>query len=118
MGRRGPPAMPPELKLLQGNRGHRPVDLTSVFRPETGAPSVPRELSREARKAWKRLVPELLRYNLLAKVHIDALEELCETIGMIKILRRSIIDFGDRALPRALRRQGADQARRAARKQP
>jgi len=51
---------------------------------------MPRDLSREARKAWKRLVPELVRYNLVAKVDADALETLCETIGLLKVLRRSI----------------------------
>lgn len=89
MGQRGPAAKPPELKLLEG-RGHRAVDLTSVFRPEVGAPTMPRDLSREGRKAWKRLVPELVRYNLLSRVDSDALEDLCETIGLIKVLRRSI----------------------------
>lgn len=81
---------PAELKLLEGNRGNRAIDLTSIFRPQVGAPPMPRDLSRDGRKAWKRLVPELLRYNLLAKVHGDALEDLCETIGLLKVLRRSI----------------------------
>lgn len=90
MGARGPAAKPPELKLLEGNRSGRALDLSSMFRPEVGAPSLPRDLSREGRKAWKRLVPELLRYNLLSKVDGDALEDLCETIGLIKVLRRSI----------------------------
>lgn len=90
MGARGPAAKPPELKVLEGNRGGRAIDLTSMFRPEVGAPSMPRDLSREGKKAWKRLVPELVRYNLLSKVDADALEDLCETIGLIKVLRRSI----------------------------
>ena len=90
MGARGPAAKPPELKVLEGNRGGRAIDLTSMFRPEVGAPPMPRDLSRDGKKAWKRLVPELLRYNLLSKVDADSLEDLCETIGLIKVLRRSI----------------------------
>lgn len=90
MGARGPAAKPPELKVLEGNRGGRPIDLTSMFRPEVGAPPMPRDMSRDGKKAWKRLVPELLRYNLLSKVDADSLEDLCETIGLIKVLRRSI----------------------------
>ena len=90
MGQRGPIAKPTELKLLEGNRGHRPIDLTSMFRPEVGAPSLPRDISREGRKAWRRLVPELVRYNLLSKIDSDALEDLCETIGLLKVLRRSL----------------------------
>lgn len=90
MGTRGPLGKPPELKLLEGNRNHRAIDLTSMFRPEVGAPPLPRDMSREGKKAWKRLVPELLRYNLLSKIDGDALEDLCETIGLLKVLRRSI----------------------------
>lgn len=90
MGARGPAGKPAELKVLEGNRSHRAIDLTSTFRPEVGAPPLPRDLSREGKKAWKRLVPELVRYNLLSKIHADALEDLCETIGLIKVLRKSI----------------------------
>lgn len=90
MGLRGPAAKPPELKVLEGNRGNRAIDLTSMFRPEVGAPAMSRDMSRDGKKAWKRLVPELVRYNLLSKVDADALEDLCETIGLIKVLRRSI----------------------------
>lgn len=79
-----------ELKALEGGRGHRAINLDQVFRPEVGVPSMPRHISREGRKAWHRLTPELARYNLISLVDADALEELCETIGMIKVLRRSI----------------------------
>ena len=90
MGARGPIAKPPELRLLEGGRGHRPIDLTSMFRPEVGAPSVPKHLTREARKAWKRLVPELLHYNLLSRVDSDMLAMLCQTIGRIELIEASL----------------------------
>lgn len=86
MGQRGPVGKPPELKLLEGDRGHRPIDLSAVFRPEVGLPTAPKHLGKEARKAWKRLTPELLRYNLLAKVDADALAMLCQTIGRIELI--------------------------------
>lgn len=98
MGSRGPAPKPAELKSLEGGRSHRPHDMTGVFRPEVGAPSMPKGLSRDGQKAWKRLVPELLTYNLLSKVDADALEELCETIGLIKVLRRSINGAQERLL--------------------
>jgi P27 family predicted phage terminase small subunit len=90
MGQRGPAPKPNELKVLEGGRGHRPIDLTSVFRPEVGVPTVPKHLTREARKAWKRLTPELERYNLISKVDSDALAMLCQTIGRLEIIERSI----------------------------
>jgi P27 family predicted phage terminase small subunit len=105
MGMRGPVGKPPELKLLEGNRGNRAIDLTAMFRPEVGAPPMPRDLSRDGRKAWKRLAPELLRYNLLSVMDADALEDLCETIGLIKVLRRSI-----NATQELLRARGEDPA--------
>ena len=55
MGTRGPNQKPAELKLLEGNRGHRPVDLSALFRPEVGVPDAPRWLLPEAKKAWKRV---------------------------------------------------------------
>jgi P27 family predicted phage terminase small subunit len=90
VGQRGPVGKPAELKVLEGNRGNRSIDLTAMFRPEVGVPPMPRDLSRDGKKAWKRLVPELVKYNLLSTVDADALETLCETIGMLKVLRRSI----------------------------
>ena len=98
MGQRGPAAKPPELKVLEGNRAGRAIDLTSMFRPEVGAPPLPRDMSRDGKKAWKRLVPELLRYNLVSKVDADALQDLCETIGLIAVLRRSINASQERLL--------------------
>lgn len=106
MGARGPAAKPPELKLLEGNRGGRPINLDQIFRPEVGQPPLPAKISREGRKAWKRLVPELMRYNLLSAVDADALEELCETIGMVKTLRQSI-----NARQEMLRTKGDDPAK-------
>ena len=90
MGLRGPAGKPAELKALEGGRGHRPINFDQIFRPEVGVPPIPKGISREGRKAWRRLTPELVRYNLISVVDADALEELCETIGLLKILRRSI----------------------------
>ena len=89
MGARGPIGKPNELKVLEGGRGHRPLDLTAMFRPEVGLPSVPKHLTPLARKAWKRLTPELLRYNLLSRVDADSLAMLCQTIGRIELIETS-----------------------------
>lgn len=90
MGQRGPVGKPAELKALEGGRGHRPLDLTATFRPEVGAPTMPRDLTREARKAWKRLSVELLHYNLLSPVHRDAFAMLCRTIGRLEIIETAL----------------------------
>lgn len=90
MGARGPSPKPPELRLLEGNRSNRPIDVTGLFRPEVGAPSPPKWLLPEARKAWVRLAPELIRYNLLSRVDRDAFAMLCQTIGRLEMLERSV----------------------------
>jgi P27 family predicted phage terminase small subunit len=105
MARPGPTGKPVELKALEGNRGHRPLNLDATFRPEVGMPTVPASLSPSARKAWKRLAPELLRYNLMSAVYSDTFEDLCETIADVKLLRRSI-----RARQALLRDQEGDEA--------
>ncbi|WP_046060221.1 P27 family phage terminase small subunit [Paracidovorax citrulli] len=105
MGKRGPAAKPLELKLLEGNRGRRPMDgsLDSTFRPEAGMPTIPKGLSPGARKVWKRLGAELLRYNLISVVYSDLFEELCETVSDVKELRHAL-----RARQAHLRAKGED----------
>ncbi len=105
MPKPGPQAKPAELKVLEGNRGHRPIDLGATFRPEVGLPSVPKDLSAGARKVWKRLAPELLRYNLMSAVYSDVFEDLCETVALVKELRHSL-----RARQNLLRAEGKDVA--------
>lgn len=90
MGARGPKPKPAELQLLEGGRGHRPIDLSAVFRPQVGVPPAPKLLSAEGRKAWRRLTPELAHYNLISTVDRDALFMLCQTIGRLELVERSI----------------------------
>lgn len=90
MGQRGPAPKPAELRVLEGNRGHRPISLDSTFRPEVGAPDMPQWLTREAKKAWRRMLPELLRYNLVSVLDRDMLAMLCQSIGRMELLERAI----------------------------
>jgi len=89
MSRPGPAAKPTELKALEGNRGHRSLNLDQVFRPEVGMPDAPRWLLPESKKAWRRLSAELLRYNLLSKVDREAFAMLCQTIGRLEQIERA-----------------------------
>ncbi len=105
MGQRGPTPKPLELKVLEGNRGNRPLNLETTFRPEVGMPTVPKGMSQGARKVFKRLGAELLRYNLMSVVYSDLFEDLCETVADVKELRHSL-----RARQQLLRSQGKDPA--------
>lgn len=89
MAKPGTKPKPVELKAIE-NRGHRPLNLDTTFRPEVGLPSVPKDLSAGARKVWRRLSTELLRYNLMSAVYSDTFEDLCETIADVKMLRHSL----------------------------
>jgi P27 family predicted phage terminase small subunit len=74
--RPGPPPKPPELKLLHGNKGHRPINTPKVL-PLPGA-ECPDFLSAEAKREWARLYPELMRLGLLKQIDRAALSALCE----------------------------------------
>ena len=76
-----------------------------MFRPETGLPPLPKDLSPGARKIWKRLAPQLVRYNLLSLIFSDSFEDLCETLADVKTLRRAL-----RARQAMLREQGKDES--------
>ncbi len=87
MAKPGPPKKAVELSVLDGNRSHRPLNLSATFRPEVGLPPVPKNLSTGARKVWKRLSAELLKYNLMSVVYSDLFEDLCETVADVKEIR-------------------------------
>ncbi len=98
MATKGPIPKPAALKALEGGRGNRPIDLTANFRPEVGVPDAPRWLSKEGKKAWRRLSVELERYNLLSKVDRDAFAMLCQTIGRLEQIERSLTATQERLI--------------------
>ena len=76
MGRRGPPPKPTVLKILNGNAGKKPLN-TREPQPAVGTPHIPEWLSEDARKVWKRLVPQLRAMKVLTLVDADALAAYC-----------------------------------------
>jgi len=78
MGRRGPPPKPTALKLLAGNPGKKPLNAREP-QPRTSTPHCPEWLSDDAKKVWRRLVPELKVMKVLAAVDADALAAYCHT---------------------------------------
>lgn len=63
-------------------------------------------MSDGAKKVWRRLAPELERYQLISVVFTDAFEDLCETIADVKMLRRAL-----RAREALLQSKGEDQSK-------
>lgn len=79
MGARGPKPLPANVHLLRGNASKRPLGtLLSEFRPDVELPDCPSVLWPEAKREWKRLAPELLRYGLVSKLDRGVLAMCCQ----------------------------------------
>ena len=76
MGVPGRKPKPTRLKIIEGNRGHRALPANEP-KPALGAPRIPKELGREARAEWRRIVPALDRIGLLSKVDRAGLYSYC-----------------------------------------
>lgn len=68
---------PTNLKILEGNPGKRPLP-TREPKPAPVAPKCPSWISREAKKEWKRVAPQLERLGLLTQMDMVALAGYCE----------------------------------------
>ena len=73
----GRPPKPTRLKLLEGNRGKRKLDVDAEPRPRLDVPVCPEHLGGEARAEWERIAPELERLGLLTGVDVVALAGYC-----------------------------------------
>ena len=81
MVKTGRPPKPTVLKLLHGTA--RPDRLLkNEPQPETGVPTRPGWLLPEAKREWTRIVPELNRLGLLAKIDRAMLSMWCQCWAM------------------------------------
>lgn len=68
---------PPELKLVEGNPGHRAIP-DNTPKPPPKRPSRPSWILPEAKREWNRIVPQLERLGLLTSVDRAALAGYCQ----------------------------------------
>jgi P27 family predicted phage terminase small subunit len=80
---------PTNLKLVQGNPGHRPMNKGEVS-PEVGVPDCPAHLSAEAKSEWDRITPLLFRYRLISNIDTAALALYCQSYGRWQQAEREI----------------------------
>ncbi len=73
----GRPPKPTVIKILAGNPGKRPLNKAEP-KPKPVAPKCPAWLSKEAKREWKRVAPELERLGLLTVVDGGALAAYCQ----------------------------------------
>jgi P27 family predicted phage terminase small subunit len=76
---RGRRPKPPQLKLLQGNPGHRKVNIGPRFAGDFG--SCPKHLTGQARKLWCQLARELDEKGLSSRPARGMFEGLCFHYG-------------------------------------
>ena len=105
MGQRGPQPLPGNVHLLRGNASKKPTAaLFDELRPEVELPDCPSWCWAEAKKEWKRISAELLRYGLVSKLDRAAL------VLYVQAWARMV--WAEKRLARAIKL--ADQAREEA----
>lgn len=82
MGLRGPNPLPANVHMLRGNPSKKSFGaLLDEFRPEVDLPDCPSWIWPEAKKEWKRITPELIKYGLVSKLDRSALVLYCQAWG-------------------------------------
>lgn len=73
---RGRRPKPTNLKVLEGNPGKRPLNQNEP-KPVPIAPKCPNWLSKEAKKEWRRIAPQLEKLGLLTELDMANLAGYC-----------------------------------------
>ena len=110
MGVRGPKPQPPELKLINGNPGRRPIDLDAGINPTVGIPKAPAHLSAEAKAEWKRLAPQLEELRLITKIDMAVFALYCQAYGRWVKAEMRIRELDEAAEARAKQAKAAGEA--------
>lgn len=90
---RGRKPKPTALKVLEGNRGKRPLTRNEP-KPTGKAPGCPTWLAPEGKAEWRRVVPELDRIGMLTRVDRAALTAYCETWATFVTAQRQLHEHG------------------------
>ncbi len=77
---KGRPKKPDELKILDGDPNKNRIN-NNRPKPPITRPSVPKHLSKRAKKEWRRLVVELEAQNLVSKIDRSILAAHCQAYG-------------------------------------
>jgi P27 family predicted phage terminase small subunit len=76
----GRPPKPTSLKLIEGNRGKRPINMGEP-KPPSKIPTCPSHLSPTAKAEWRRLVRLLCDLGMLSEFDRAALAGYCQSYG-------------------------------------
>ena len=97
MGRRGPPPQPTRLRVINGNRGRRPLNKKEPqLQPvsDIGDAKPPKFLDAIAVAEWNRVFPDLIAADVLAKVDLSCLANYCRTWSLFVSADRKVAKMG------------------------
>jgi P27 family predicted phage terminase small subunit len=75
------PRKPTKLRLIEGNRGHRPIPPDEPQPICTDEPQPPPWLSPYALEEWIRVAPEIFAMGILARIDEIAFAGYCECVS-------------------------------------
>jgi P27 family predicted phage terminase small subunit len=81
------------MKILHGDKHKDRINLSEP-KPARERPTCPKHLSKEARKEWHRIVPELESLGLLSKMDRAALAAYCQAYGRWVEAQENLRDEG------------------------
>lgn len=88
---------PTEIKLAQGNPGHREI-LEHEATPEAGDPEMPEYLNEEERAAWVRVVGVIRKNSVMTKVDGIAIAALCSSLVLFEWMNARVQAADSRVL--------------------
>mgnify|MGYP003571619065 CR=1 FL=1 len=93
MAIRGRKPKPTELKILEGNLGHRKINENEI-KPTCGGVECPEWLTGEGREEWEKLAPVLRCLGLLTKADVTVFAGYCQAYARWREAERYISENG------------------------
>ena len=82
MARTGRPPVPTALKKLKGTLQKCRAEKVREWKPPAGAPEMPADLDKLARKVWKDALELLVPAGILTKADGEALADYCRAVSL------------------------------------
>ncbi len=81
MGERGPVPTPSNLRLLRGSRPQQLKPTMALLVRDLPPPRCPPELSADAKKEWRRVVPTLISMGVVCCLDVAILAAYCQSVA-------------------------------------
>ena len=102
----GPVKKSAELRVLEGERAHRPLPAATSPKYGSGVPERPKGMSAAARRVWDGYIEQLGPMGVLRPVDGFALRRLCEDVTLLQELQA-----GQRKFARGLKKKAKAEGR-------